>query len=136
MGLFFGKGKTAPGRPSGDWPWTLNVSGALRPDSGTWEMIVSELRKLNPEDPDSFLILEQRDPRNSQNYWFIQSAVNRAGPRPGWYTVEVGWGSQRGTGLRDLDVQTVEEVIPFFQAAYNRKAVDLSGFTDMSGLLG
>ena len=136
MGLFFGKGKTAPGRPSGDWPWTLNVSGALRPDSGTWEMIVSELRKLNPEDPDSFLILEQRDPRNSQNYWFIQSAVNRAGPRPGWYTVEVGWGSQRGTVLRDLDVQTVEEVIPFFQAAYNRKAVDLSGFTDMSGLLG
>ena len=136
MGLFFGKGKTATGRPSGDWPWTLNVSGALRPDSGTWEMIVSELRKLNPEDPDSFLILEQRDPRNSQNYWFIQSAVNRAGPRPGWYTVEVGWGSQRGTGLRDLDVQTVEEVIPFFQAAYNRKAVDLSGFTDMSGLLG
>ncbi len=136
MGLFFGKGKTAPGRPSGDWPWTLNVSGALRPDSGTWEMIVSELRKLNPEDPDSFLILEQRDPRNSQNYWFIQSAVNRAGPRPGWYTVEVGWGSQRGKELRDLDVQTVEEVIPFFQAAYNRKAVDLSGFTDMSGLLG
>ena len=136
MGLFFGKGKTAPGRPSGDWPWTLNVSGALRPDSGTWEMIVSELRKLNPEDPDSFLILEQRDPRNAQNYWFIQSAVNRAGPRPGWYTVEVGWGSQRGTGLRDLDVQTVEEVIPFFQAAYNRKAVDLSGFADMSGLLG
>ena len=136
MGLFFGKGKTAPGRPSGDWPWTLNVSGALRPDSGTWEMIVSELRKLNPEDPDSFLILEQRDPRNAQNYWFIQSAVNRAGPRPGWYTVEVGWGSQRGKELRDLDVQTVEEVIPFFQAAYNRKAVDLSGFTDMSSLLG
>ena len=136
MGLFFGKGKTAPGRPSGDWPWTLNVSGALRPDSGTWEMIVSELWKLNPEDPDSFLIMEQRDPRNSQNYWFIQSAVNRAGPRPGWYTVEVGWGSQRGKELRDVDVQTVEEVIPFFQAAYNRKAVDLSGFTDMSGLLG
>ena len=136
MGLFFGKGKTAPGRPSGDWPWTLNVSGALRPDSGTWEMIVSELWKLNPEDPDSFLIMEQRDPRNSQNYWFIQSAVNRAGPRPGWYTVEVGWGSQRGKELRDLDVQTVEEVIPFFQAAYNRKAVDLSGFTDMSSLLG
>ena len=136
MGLFFGKGKTAPGRPSGDWPWTLNVSGALRPDSGTWEMIVSELWKLNPEDPDSFLIMEQRDPRNSQNYWFIQSAVNRAGPRPGWYTGEAGWGSQRGKELRDLDVQTVEEVIPFFQAAYNRKAVDLSGFTDMSGLLG
>ncbi len=136
MGLFFGKGKTAPGRPSGDWPWTLNVSGTLRPNFGTWEMIVSELRKLNPEDPDSFLILEQRDPRNAQNYWFIQSAVNRAGPRPGWYTVEVGWGSQRGKELRDLDVQTVEEVIPFFQAAYNRKAVDLSGFTDMSSLLG
>lgn len=136
MGLFFGKRKTVPGHPSRDWPWTLNVSGALWPNSGTWEMIVSELRELNPEDPDSFLILEQKDPRNAQNYWFIQSAVNRAGPHPGWFTVEVGWGSQQGKELRDLDVQTVEEVIPFFQAAYNRKAVDLSGFTDRSGLLG
>ena len=65
MGLFFGKGKTAPGRPSGDWPWTLNVSGALRPNFGTWEMIVSELRELNLEEADSFLILEQKDPKNT-----------------------------------------------------------------------
>ena len=136
MGLFFGKGKTAPGRPSGDWPWTLNVSGTLRPNFGTWEMIVSELRKLNPEDPDSFLILEQRDPRNSQNYWFIQSAVNRAGPRPGWYTVEVGWGGGQGKGLLDLDVRTVEEAIPFFRTAYGRKPLELSQFEDQSDMLG
>ena len=136
MGLFFGKGKTAPGRPSGDWPWTLNVSGALRPDSGTWEMIVSELWKLNPEDPDSFLILEQQDPDDSKNYWFIQSSMNRAGPKPGWYTVEIGWGSRQGMALWDLDVQTVEEVIPYFRTAYGRKSVDRSGFEDMSDMLG
>ena len=65
MGLFFGKRKTAPGQPGRDWPWTLNVSGTLRPDFDTWEMVVSQLRELNPEDPDSFLILEQKDPRNA-----------------------------------------------------------------------
>ena len=62
--------------------------------------------------------------------------MNRAGPRPGWYTVEVGWGSQQGKGLRDLDVQTVEEVIPYFRAAYDRGVIDLSRFTDMSDMLG
>ncbi len=136
MGLFFGKRKPAPGQPSGDWPWTLNVSGALRPNFGTWEMIVSELRELNLEEADSFLILEQKDPRDPQNYWFIQSAINRAGPHPGWYTVEVGWGSRQGKALWDLDVQTLEEAVPFFRAAYDRKTVDLSGFEDMSDMLG
>ena len=40
MGLFFGKRKPAPGQPSGDWPWTLNVSGALRPNFGNWVLFV------------------------------------------------------------------------------------------------
>ena len=64
MGLFFGKRKPAPGQPSGDWPWTLNVSGALRPNFGTWEMIVSELRELNLDswlayEPESLSPLEE-----------------------------------------------------------------------------
>ena len=137
MGFFSGLFKKEPeARPHPDWPWTLSTGGETWPRPDSWEMIVSELRELNSEDPDSFLILEQKDPRDPQNYWFIQSAVNRAGPRPGWYTVEVGWGSKRGKSLRDLDVRTVEEVIPFFRAAYDRKAVDLSGFKDMSDMLG
>ncbi len=139
MGLFseLFKKKPAPvSQPHPDWPWTLNTGGELWSDFDTWEMVVSELRELVPEDPDSFLILEQKDPRNPQNYWFIQSAVNRAGPRAGWYTVEVGWGSGQDRGLRDLDVRTVEEVIPYFRTAYDRGVIDLSRFTDMSDMLG
>ena len=136
MGFFFSKKKTDPSQPHPGWPWTLNVSGELWPDFDTREMLESELRELNLEDQDSYLILEQKDPSEPQNYWFIQSAINRAGPKPGWYTVEVGWGSRQGRALRDTDVRTVEEVIPFFHAAYDRKPVDLSKFADMSDLLG
>ena len=134
--FFFGKKKHHPGQPHPDWPWTLNVGGELWPDFDTWEMIVSELRELNLEDPDSFLILEQKDPGDPKSNWFIQSAMNRAGPRPGWYTVEIGWSSRQGTALWDLDVRTVEEVIPYFRAAYDRKPVDRSGFEDVSDMLG
>ena len=66
----------------------------------------------------------------------IQSAMNRAGPKPGWYTVEIGWGSRQEMALWDLDVQTVEEVIPYFRTAYGRKSVDRAGFEDMSDMLG
>ena len=139
MGLFSNLFKRAPApgpQPRPDWPWTLNTGGQLWPDFNTWEMVVSELRELVREDSDSFVILEQRDPQSPRNYWFIQSAVNRAGPRPGWYTVEIGWGLGQDRGLRDLDVRTVEEVIPYFRAAYDHKAIDLSRFTDMSDMLG
>lgn len=134
--FFFGKKKADPSQPHPDWPWTLNVSGELWPNFDTWEMVVSELRELNLEDPDSFLILEQHDPAAPDNEWFIQSAINRAGPKPGWYTVEVGWGGRQGKGLLDLDVRTVEDVIPFFRAAYDRKPLELSQFEDQSGMLG
>lgn len=138
MGIFSNLFKKAPppgAQPHPDWPWTLNTGGALWPEPVTWEAVTSELWGLVPEDPDSFVILEQKDPRDPRNYWFIQSAVNRAGPRPGWYTVEVGWGSEKGRGLRDLDVQTAEEAILYFHSAYHRRTIDLSQFTDMSDML-
>lgn len=131
--LFFKK-KTDPSQPHPDWPWTLNLGG-MPSARLSWDILESELRKLNLEDPDSFLILGQHDPAAPDNEWFIQSAMNRAGPRPGWYTVEVGWNSSKGRYLRDLDVRTVEEVIPFFHTAYDRKPVDLSKFEDMSDML-
>lgn len=102
----------------------------------SWDVLESELRALNLDDPDSFLILEQQEPGDSKNYWFIQSSINRAGPKPGWYTVEIGWGSRQEMALWDLDVQTVEEVIPYFRTAYGRKPVDRTGFEDMSDMLG
>ena len=132
----FAKKKEQTGQPRRDWPWTLHVGEELWPDFSDWDMAVSELRELNLEDPDSFLILEQKDPNDPKSNWFIQSAMNRAGPRPGWYTVEIGWGSRQGTALWDRDVQTLEEVIPYFRAAYDRRPVDRSGFEDMSDMLG
>jgi len=113
--FLFGKKKADPRQPNRDWPWALNLGGVPSPQLN-WDILESELRKLNLEEDDSFLILEQKDPADPESYWFIQSAINRAGPRPGWYTVE--------------------EVIPYFRAAYDRKAVDLSKFQDMSDMLG
>ena len=132
--LFFKK-KSDPSQPRRDWPWSLNLGG-MPSMQLSWDILESELRKLNLEDPDSFLILEQKDPGDPENYWFIQSAINRAGPHPGWYTVEIGWGSRQGKALKDLDVRTVEEVIPYFRTAYDRRPVDRSGFEDMSDMLG
>ena len=63
------------GRPRRDWPWTLHVGEELWPNFDTWEMVEPELRELNLEDPDSFLILEQRDPRDAGRYWFILGGV-------------------------------------------------------------
>ena len=60
--LFFKK-KSDASQPHSDWPWRLELSGY--PSSQlSWEIIVSELRKLNLEDVDSFLILEHSDPKN------------------------------------------------------------------------
>ena len=133
--FFFGKTKPDPSQPHSDWPWALNLGG--RPSMQlSWDVLESELRALNLDDPDSFLILEQQEPGDSKNYWFIQSSINRAGPKPGWYTVEIGWGSRQEMALWDLDVQTVEEVIPYFRTAYGRKSVDRAGFEDMSDMLG
>jgi len=135
MGFFFGKKKTDPSQPNKDWPWALNLGGEPSLQL-SWDILESELRELNLEDPDSFLILEQKDPAAPEHEWFIQSAMNRAGTLAGWYTVEVGWNSSKGRYLRGLDVRTVEEVIPFFRAAYDRKSVDLSKFEDRSDELG
>ena len=56
--LFKGRKEEIPGsQPHRDWSWTLNLSGY--PSSQlSWEIIASEIRELNLEDVDSFLILE------------------------------------------------------------------------------
>ena len=129
----FAKKKEQTGQPRRDWPWTLHVGEELWPDFSDWDMAVSELRELNLEDPDSFLILEQRDPKHNDSCWFIQSAMNPGGDNAGGYSVECGWSTAKGPVLYDLQVRTVEEVIPWFSAAFRDGYVDLSWFTDVSG---
>ena len=138
MGLFsklFHKKDVPPGaQPHGDWPWTLNLSGVPGGQPG-WDIIVSELRELNLEDVDSFLILEQRDPRNPSAYWYIQSALAKAGPCQGQYIVGVGWSAQDHNQMWELCVPRVEQVIRYFDEAYNKNRLDFSGFEDQSDML-
>ena len=132
--FFFGKTKPDPSQPHQDWPWRLELSGY---PSGqlSWEIIVSELRKLNLEDVDSFLILEQRDPKNPKEYWYIQSALAKAGPFQGQYIVGVGWSAPEHNQMWELCVSQVEQVIGYFEDAYKKKHVDLTGFEDQSDML-
>jgi len=134
MGFFFGKKKADPSQPNQSWPWTLELSGY--PSSQlSWDLIVSELRKLNLEDMDSFLILEQRNPKNPEEYWYIQSALARMGPFQGQYIVGVGWSAPEQNQLWELCVPQVEQVIRYFDGAYNQKHVDMTGFEDQSDML-
>lgn len=131
--LFFSKKRT-PDQPHPDWPWTLSVGGELWPNFDNWEMVVSELRELYP-DNDSFVILEQKDPKNDKNYWYIQSAIALAGPDQGKYTIGVGYGSGDKRAYLERHVLRVEDVLSDFRLAYQGKPINLSAFKDQSDLL-
>lgn len=124
--LFFPK-KRAPSQPHPDWPWTLSVGGELWPDFDNWEMIVSELRELYP-DNDSFIILEQKDPNDKKKYWFIQSAIALKGPDQGSYTVGCGYPGEAGPALVERCYRNLDDVIEIFKRAFQRKPLDLSGY--------
>jgi len=132
---FFNKKKEPPmAQPHAGWPWKLELSG--HPNQPlSWDILVSQLRKLNLEDEDSFLILEQRDPQNSKEYWFIQSALAKMGPHQGEYIIGIGWSAPGHNQLWEKYVPRVEQVIDCFDAAYRRGRVDFTGFEDQSDLL-
>lgn len=134
MGLFSKFFKQKPPQPHRDWPWTLNLSGCPG-GPFSWEILVSELRELNLEDVDSFLILEQKDPENPRAYWYIQSALAKAGPSQGQYVVGVGWSAPGHNQMWERCVPQVEQVIRYFDQAYRQYSVDLSGFEDQSDML-
>lgn len=138
MGLFSNlfknkKEESPPGsQPHRDWVWTLNLSGY--PSSQlSWEIIASELRELNLEDVDSFLILEQKNSKGE--YWYIQSALARMGPTQGQYTVGVGWSAPEHNQMWEISVPDVEQVIRYFDEAYRQYRLDMTGFEDQSDML-
>lgn len=124
--LFFGRKKTDPSQPNPDWPWSLSEGGAVRP-SFTWETIRSDLAGLYP-DNDSFLILEQKDPKDSKKYWYIQSAIALQGPNQGKYTVGCGWSGETGPVLMERCYENLDEVTELFQRAFRREKLDLTGY--------
>ena len=118
----------APPQPHPDWPWTLTVGGyAGSTADPSCQDIEEELRELVP-DPDSFLILEQKDPQNLENYWFIQCAVASQGPDAGKYAVEIGCSTPGGPCLWERMVPDVQEAAKYFSDAYNHRPVNVSDF--------
>lgn len=118
-------------QPKSDWPWILTVGGYEGSSSDpSWREIEEELHELT-QDSDSYLILEQKNPRNPKEYWFVQCAVALQGPDQGKYGVEVGFSSPDGSQLWDRLVPDSGEAAAYFSAAYHHKTVDFSGFQKM-----
>ena len=130
--LFFSK-KHDPGQPHPDWPWQLTVSGMPTLQFG-WADIEAAVRKLVPE-TDSFVILEQKDPKNDKSYWYIQSAIALRGPNHGTYTVGVGYGGGDKRAYLERHVPRVEDALSDFRLAHQKKPINLSGFEDQSDML-
>lgn len=76
------------------------------------------------------LILEQRDPENSEHGWFIQCAIALQGPDAGRYAVEIGCPSPDGPRLWERMVPDVKEAATYFSAAYQQRRIDPSGFQE------
>ena len=125
--LFF-KTKHDPSQPHPDWPWTLSEGGNILREF-TREDIEHDLAELYP-DNDSFLILEQKDPKDSKKYWYIQSAIALQGPNKDDYIVGVGWSGETGPALmeRCYHWKDLNTVIDIFEQAFQRKPLDLSGY--------
>lgn len=119
--------------PRAGWPWTLTVGG--RPTGQfTWEDVRRALEGLVPEQG-SFVILEQKDPRDPEGYWYLQSALALQGEHAGQYIVGCGYSKKKGAALLEQYYTGLEEITPLFQDAYNGKAIDLSRFEDHSSWL-
>lgn len=118
-------------QPNPDWPWSLSEGGNLA-GSFDWHDIEFALEDLYP-DNDSFLILEQKDPKGE--YWYIQSALARMGPTQGQYTVGIGWSAPERNQMWEISVSDVERVIRYFDEAYHQYRVDTAGFEDQSDML-
>ena len=117
-----------PPQPNPDGPWALNVGGIPRSDP-SWQDVESGLRELAP-DPDSFLILEQREPGNPEHCWFLQCAVASHGPDAGQYAVQIGCSSPGGPRLWERMKPDVQGAVKVFSDAYHHRELDLSGFRE------
>ncbi len=123
--LFFSK-KRAPDQPHPDWPWSLSEGGTVLQDFG-WETVKSALAGLYPGN-DSFLILEQKDPKDGKKYWYLQCAIALKGPDQGKYIAGCGYPGESGPVLMERCYGDLNAVIKLFELAFRRKPLDLTGF--------
>ncbi len=119
-----------PPQPHRGWPWLLTVGGYTGSTSDlSWTDIEENLRELSQE-TDSFLILEQKDPQNPDQSWFIQCAMALEGPDTGMYAVEIGCSDPSGPLLWEWMTPDVQDVIAYFSNAYYHRGLDVSGFRE------
>ena len=119
-----------PPQPHPDWPWLLTVGGYAGSTSApSWTDVEENLRELSQE-ADSYLILEQKDPENLEQNWFIQCAVALKGPQAGMYAVEIGCSTPGGPRLWERMAPDVQEVVEHFSNAYYHRNLDVSGFQE------
>ena len=120
-----------PPQPHRDWPWRMTAGGYTGSTSDpSWTDIEENLRELSQE-TDSFLILEQKDPQNPSQSWFIQCAVALEGPDAGMYAVEIGCSDPDGPLLWERMTPDVQDVIAYFSNAYYHRGLDVSGFQEI-----
>ena len=117
-----------PPQPNPDWPWVLNVGG-IPHSNPSWQDVESGLRELIP-DPDSFLILEQREPGEPAHCWFIQCAAATQGPDAGKYAVQIGCSSPGGPRLWERMEPDVQGAVKVFSDTYHHRELDISGFRE------
>lgn len=77
------------------------------------------------------MILEQKDPQNPSQSWFIQCAVALEGPDAGMYAVEIGCSAPGGPLLWERMTPDVQDVIAYFSNAYYHRGLDVSGFQEI-----
>ena len=124
---------STPPQPRPDWPWLLTVGGYADSTSDpSWTDIEENLRELSQE-ADSYLILEQKDPKHPEQYWFIQCAAALEGPDAGMYAVEVGCSTPDGPRLWERMVPDAQNVAEYFSDAYYHRSLDVSGFRETEG---
>lgn len=132
---FLKKSSSDDSQPRKGWPWVLTLGAYPGPKSDPrWADIENGLNALT-EEPDSFLILEQRDPADRNRYWFIQSAVALQGPYAGQYSLEVGYRKDGKGYLLDCTLPKLEQVTAYFDRAFRWKPLDYTGFEDMSDMV-
>ncbi len=118
-------------QPHDGWEWTLTINSRQKNEelfSPSYQQILEELRQLIP-DPDSFIILEQKNPKNTKEYWFIQCAIATKGETKGSYIVEVGFKQSGQAELWETTVTYLTDAAAYFEAACKYEKINFSGFT-------
>lgn len=130
--LMGGEKKPAPQlpQPSKNLKWTLVIGTRFGYDDTpepAYPQVEKALRSLTTE-PDKYVMLEQQNPQNPEEYWFIVCVVSARGNANDEYTVEISFPKDGKAELWATTVKYLTDALPYFAAAYRHDKIDFSGF--------